>query len=134
MFSGVTSTTPQKLQLDAGAFLKNYDVTNDTWATAKTTKLLGATAGGGSFGAVPTIRRIEVDGVKGATKGFEALDEWVVTMTANMKELDADVLKLALATGSSSDVTLYNISISISSRNSKSGQKPDKNAQLLDGL
>ena len=104
MFSGVTSTTPQKLQLDAGAFLKNYDVTNDTWATAKTTKLLGATAGGGSFGAVPTIRRIEVDGVKGATKGFEALDEWVVTMTANMKELDADVLKLALATGSSSDV------------------------------
>ena len=100
MISGVTSNTSKHLQLDAGAFLKNYDVTTDTWATAKATKLIGATAGGGTFAAVPTIRRIEVDGVKGATKGFEALDEWVVTMTANVKELTADALKLALATGS----------------------------------
>lgn len=100
MFSGVTADTSKHLQLDAGAFLKNYDPTQDTWATAKTTKLIGATAGGGSFAAVPTIRRIEVDGVKGATKGFEALDEWVVTITANVKELTADVLKMALATGS----------------------------------
>lgn len=100
MISGVTSGTPKHLQLDAGAFLKNFDPTTDTWATAKATKLIGATAGGGSFSAVPTIRRIEVDGVKGATKGFEALDEWVVTMTANVKEITADTLKLALATGS----------------------------------
>lgn len=100
MISGVTSNTSKHLQLDAGAFLKNYDPTNDTWATAKATKLIGATAGGGSFAAVPTIRRIEVDGVKGATKGFEALDEWQVTMTANVKELTADLLKMALATGS----------------------------------
>lgn len=100
MISGVTSNTSKHLQLDAGAFLKNYDPNTDTWATAKDTKLIGATAGGGTFAAVPTIRRIEVDGVKGATKGFEALDEWVVTMTANVKELTADALKLALATGS----------------------------------
>ena len=103
MFSGVTANTPQKLQLDAGAFLKNYDPATDTWATAKATKLLGATAGGGNFGAVPTIRRIEVDGVKGATKGFQTIDEWVVTMTVNMKELDAEIFKLALATGSTAD-------------------------------
>lgn len=101
MFSGVTANTPKHLQLDAGAFLKNYDVTTDTWATAKGTKLIGATAGGGSFSAVPTIRRVEVDGVKGATKGFEALDEWVVTMTANVKEITAEALQLALATGTS---------------------------------
>ena len=100
MISGVTSNTSKHLQLDAGAFLKNYDPTQDTWATAKATKLIGATAGGGSFAAVPAIRRIEVDGVKGATKGFEALDEWQVTMTANVKELTADLLKMALATGS----------------------------------
>lgn len=100
MISGVTSNTSKHLQLDAGAFLKNYDPTTDTWATAKATKLIGATAGGGSFAAVPAIRRIEVDGVKGATKGFEALDEWQVTMTANVKELTADLLKMALATGS----------------------------------
>ena len=102
MFSGVTTTTSKKLQLDAGAFLKNYDVASDTWASAKATKLIGATAGGGSFSAVPTIRRIEVDGVKGATKGFEALDEWVVTMTANVKEITAEAIQMALATGSSS--------------------------------
>lgn len=104
MFSGVTTNTSKHLQLDAGAFLKNYDVTTDTWATAKATKLIGATAGGGSFAAVPTIRRIEVDGVKGATKGFEALDEWTVTMTANVKEITADAIKMALATGSSTQV------------------------------
>lgn len=100
MVSGVSANTSKHLQLDAGAFLKNYDVATDTWATAKATKLIGATAGGGSFSAVPTIRKVEVDGIKGATKGFEALDEWVVTMTANVKEITADVLQMALATGS----------------------------------
>ena len=65
MFSGFTAGTAKHLQLDAGAFLKNYDPTQDTWETAKATKLIGATSGGGSFSAVPTVRRIEVDGVKG---------------------------------------------------------------------
>lgn len=104
MISGVTSNTKKHLQLDAGAFLKNYDPAIDTWESARATKLIGATAGGGSFSAVPTIRRIEVDGIKGATKGFEALDEWVVTMTANVKEITAEALQMALATGASEDV------------------------------
>lgn len=99
-FTGVTANTSKHLQLDAGAFYKNFDPTTDTAATASA-KLIGATAGGGSFAAVPTIRRIEVDGLKGATKGYEALDEWQVTLTANVKELTVDSLKLALATASS---------------------------------
>ena len=102
VFSGFTANTPKHLQLDAGAFLKNYDVSKDTWEAAKATKLIGATAGGGSFSAVPTIRRIEVDGVKGAAKGMEALDEWVVTLTANVKEITAESIKLALAAAQSS--------------------------------
>lgn len=102
-FSGITANTGKYLQLDAGCFLKNYDVTTDTFETAKATKLIGATSGGGSFAAVPTIRRVEVDGVKGATKGFESIDEWQVTMTANMKEINVDVLKMALANGASTD-------------------------------
>lgn len=105
IFSGFTKDTAKHLQLDAGAFLKNYDVTKDTWATAKTTKLLGATSGGGSFSAVPTIRRIEVDGAKGAVKGMETIDEWVVTLTANVKEITADAIKLALAAADSSEET-----------------------------
>lgn len=101
VFSGFTANTPKHLQLDAGAFLKNYDVSKDTWETAKATKLLGATSGGGSFSAVPSIRRIEVDGVKGAAKGMEAIDEWVVTLTANVKEITAEAIKLALAAAKS---------------------------------
>ena len=104
LFSGITTNTPKHLQLDAGCFFKNYNLGTDTPQNA-TAKIIGATAGGGSFSAVPTIRQIEVDGKKGAVKGFEALDEWVVTMTANVKEITADVLKLALATGSGSAFT-----------------------------
>lgn len=104
IFSGFTQTTPKHFQLDAGAFLKNYDVAKDTWDTAKGTKLLGATEGGGSFSATPTIRNIAVDGVKGAAKGLEAIDEWVVTLTANVKEITAENIKLGLAAADTSTV------------------------------
>lgn len=105
LFSGFTADTPKHLQLDAGAFLRNYDVSKDTWTTAKTTKLIGATAGGGSFSAVPNIRRVEIDGVKGAAKGLQDLDEWTVTMTANVKEITAESLKLALGAAKSESAT-----------------------------
>jgi len=99
-YSGFTETTAEKLLLDAGAFFKNFEVETDTFETAVTSgKLLGATQGGGSFSAIPTIRKIEVDGVKGAAKGLEVIDEWVVNITANMKEISEDVLVTALATG-----------------------------------
>lgn len=99
IFSGFTSDTAKHLQIDAGAFYKNYAPATDTPATAAE-KLLGATAGGGSFSAVPTIRQIEIDGVKGAVKGLEVIDEWAVTITANVKEITAEAMKIALATGS----------------------------------
>lgn len=102
-FTGVTANTAKHLQLDAGAFFKNFDPATDTFASASS-KLIGATAGGGSFAAIPTIRRIEVDGLKGATKGYEALDEWQVTLTANVKELTVGALELALTTGSHTTV------------------------------
>lgn len=103
IFSGFTSKTPESLLLDSGAFLKDYDPASDTWETAKATKLIGATQGGGSFSAVPTIRRIEIDGVKGAAKGLEALDEWVVTLTANVKEVKPEVIAMALASSKTED-------------------------------
>lgn len=96
-FTGFSANTAKKLLLDAGAFVKDYDPSTDTWDTIKDTKVIGATQGGGSFSAVPTIRRIEIDGVKGAAKGLEALDEWVVTITANVKEVSAETISLALA-------------------------------------
>jgi len=99
-YSGFTSATPKNLLLDAGAFFKNFDIATDTFASAVTAgKLLGATSGGGTFSAVPTLRKIEVDGVKGAAKGLEVIDEWVVTMTANMKEIKKEMLQAALTAG-----------------------------------
>lgn len=95
IITGLTKNTPEKLLLDAGAFFKDYDVTTDTPATAAS-KLIGATQGGGSFSAVPTIRQMEVDGSKGNVKGLEAIDGWVVTMVANVKEVTADNIQLAL--------------------------------------
>ncbi len=100
-FTGFTANTAKKLLLDAGAFVKDYDPSTDTWDTIKDTKVIGATQGGGSFSAVPTVRRIEIDGVKGAAKGLEALDEWVVTITANVKEVSAEAIALALASSTS---------------------------------
>ena len=105
IFSGFTSKTPESLLLDSGAFLKDYDPATDTWETAKATKLIGATQGGGSFSAVPTLRRIEIDGVKGAAKGLEALDEWVITLTANVKEVTPAVIAMALASSTTEDST-----------------------------
>lgn len=101
-YSGFTATTAEKLLLDAGAFFKNFVVGTDTFESAVAAgKLLGATQGGGTFSAVPTIRRIEIDGVKGAAKGLEAIDEWVVTLTANMKEISESILVTALGAGAS---------------------------------
>lgn len=101
-YSGFTADTSKRLLLDAGAFFKNFEVGTDTFDSAVSGgKLIGATQGGGTFSAIPTIRRIEIDGVKGAAKGLEAIDEWVVTLTANVKEVSEDVIVDALASGTS---------------------------------
>lgn len=100
VFSGFTSSTAEKLLLDAGAFFKNFIVGTDDFDSAVAAgKLLGATQGGGSFSAVPTVRKIEIDGVKGAAKGLEVIDEWVVTIMANIKEVSQEAIKSALGTG-----------------------------------
>lgn len=102
-FTGVTADTPKKLLLDAGAFYKNYDFTKTPALNAAA--LIGATQGGGSFSAVPTVRKIEIDGVKGNAKGLSVIDEWVVTMVLNIKEVTAENLVLALGAATSTAST-----------------------------
>lgn len=92
--TGLNQNTAKHLLLDAGAWFKNYDVKADY--ESQKSKCIGATAGGGSFSATPTIRAVEVDGKRGSVKGFNTLDDWVVTQTANVKEITADTLALAL--------------------------------------
>lgn len=97
-FTGLTDKTSKNLLLDSGAFFINYDITTDTFKTAKDAgKLLGATRGGGSFSAVPEFRNIEVDGLAGASKGFTVIDAWEVRMGANVIEVNAKIIETALA-------------------------------------
>ncbi|WMJ78481.1 MULTISPECIES: hypothetical protein [unclassified Sedimentibacter] len=99
-YSGITDKTADNLLLDAGAFFKNFIVGTDTFESAVTAnKLIGATQGGGSFSAIPTIRKIDVDGTMGVRKGLQHIDEWVVTISANVKEISQDTIKIALGSG-----------------------------------
>lgn len=96
-YSGYTAATADNLLLDAGAFFVNYSVDTDTFDTAVTAgKLLGATRGGGSFSAVPSLRSIEVDGIKGKAKGLQVIDSWEVKMSASVLEMTKDSLTRSL--------------------------------------
>ena len=93
--TGFNKRTKQNLLLGAGAIYKNFNVDEDTYASA-TEKLLGATQGGSKFEAKPTVRAIPVDGVTGDAKGLQVIDKWDVTLTVNMLEASAEVLKTSL--------------------------------------
>ena len=110
IISGFTNKTPEHLLLDSGAFFKNFDVATDTFESAVTAgKLIGATRSGGKFDAIPEIRQIEVDGVKGPAKGLEMLDAWNVTIGASVLEITTDTLALASTTVDNTTNEKYDI-------------------------
>lgn len=94
-YTGYTEKTKQNRMTGAGAYYLNYDPTTDTPSTA-TAKLIGATKGGGSFMAKANIRTIEIDGIPGKVMGMEEIDSWDVEMTANVIEVTAETIALAL--------------------------------------
>ncbi|RED54796.1 Ig-like domain-containing protein [Cohnella lupini] len=91
--SGFTENTAEHLIFDAGAFYKNYNPVTGVGT------LIGATRGGGEFVAKPTIRPIEIDGVKGRAKGLNVIDAWDVSIKANLIEITPEILRVALSTG-----------------------------------
>lgn len=100
-YSGFSKDTAKSLLLNAGAFFKNLDISEDGTIESfedavAAGKLLGATRGGGEFNATPEVRQIEVDGVAGRAKGLEALDSWEVYLRANVLEIKEETLKSAL--------------------------------------
>lgn len=108
--NGYTADSPKHFFLDSGAFYKDYDVNVDTPLTAES-KLLGLTRGGGEFAAVPTIRMIEVDGIRTNTKGFDRIDDWLVTLTGTMLEMTSENFQAIL--GAASVDTSTNLSYDI---------------------
>ena len=107
MIRGLTSNTAQRLLLGAGAFYKNFNPSTDTPATA-TAKLLGATDGGGTFAVTNSIRQVSVDGAPNDVKGLKTSDGYTVTLTANVKEITAE--NIALAIGAASTTTMTSMS------------------------
>lgn len=94
-YTGYTAKTMENRVTGTGAYFKNYNPATDTFSTAKA-KLIGATKGGGTFTAKANIRTIEIDGVPGKVKGMQEIDSWDVDMTANIIEVNADTIALAL--------------------------------------
>lgn len=93
--TGVTTNTKKNLQLGAGVFTTEYT----EGGTISSSAIIGATRGGGSFAAVPTIRQIEADGLPTYTKDFEVIDEWTATLNTTMIEFKKDAVLLALGGG-----------------------------------
>lgn len=106
MTTGLSATSFQKLQLNAGLFLTGFDYTTITDKAALKTKLaetikkgtgvLGATRGGGTFTCTPEIRNIEADGKRYEFVGSTINDGWTVKLSTTLLESDAASFKLAL--------------------------------------
>ena len=93
--TGLTERTIVNLQLNAGVLLTKYTKGTDI----EEDDIIGATRGGGSFTAVPTVHQAAVDGAPTYTKGLERVDDWVVTLNATMVEVNDDAISRALGVG-----------------------------------
>lgn len=99
--TGLTERTTQSLQLNAGVFLTTYGKGVDI----KKEHIIGATRGGGTFSAVPTVHQVAVDGAPTYVKGLERIDDWTVTLSVgSFLEFTVDALALALGLGVSKTV------------------------------
>lgn len=94
--SGITKETLQSMVLDAGVVYLNYGLESE--------KVLGATSGGNKFSVEREIKTTEVDGARGKVKGLRRLIAENVSLTTNLKELNARNIQLALAGSTLSDV------------------------------
>lgn len=60
---------------------------------------IGATIGGCTFSAIPTMRQIEVDGKRYEFVGSEIIDKWDIKLTGTMKEIVPENFARVLSTG-----------------------------------
>lgn len=116
--SGFTASTPENIQLDAGVFMKNLDITEDMeddalrtlilGALGKAENVIGATSGGGSFSVTPEFRNIaeDLDGARMKIKGLMAMDNVEVKLTTTIKEITIENLKLAMGAVTSTATSL----------------------------
>lgn len=111
MVTPCRTETFQNLQLNAGAFLIGFDYSSYTNATdlrtalstalQDSTKLLGATRGGGTFVVTSEIREPDVDGKRYRFKGGAFVDSVDAQLTGTLVEIRPEIFAKVLATGES---------------------------------
>ena len=106
MMTGLRPATFENLQLNAGVFLEGFDPS--TYADADALEdavldalegdegVIGATIGGGTFVAEPSIRQIDADGMRYPIVGSTVNDLWTVKLTTTLKEITPDNFERAL--------------------------------------
>ena len=101
ILNGFTKDTAKNLQLDAGILVKELETPGAFNGELTENQKLGATEGGASFTATPTVRNIfeGIDGAKGNYKDGNVIDGWEIKLTATLKEMTAENFKLALGSG-----------------------------------
>ena len=97
MITSLRPETFENLQLNAGVFLVNFDASTFTDAATleigilealeQGNNILGATIGGGTFNATPSIRTIEADGMRYPVIGSTVNDMWTVKLNTTLKEV-----------------------------------------------
>jgi len=90
--TGVTKETVKRLVLDSGVIYKNWGSTDPT----KPQTILGACRGGNVYNVEREWRDMEFDGVGGIIRGARRPVGVTVTLTANLVELNKDLIKMAI--------------------------------------
>ena len=97
-FTRIPETTFQKLQLNAGIMLMDFDPATGTVAE---NALMGATTGGVNFSAVPSFSDFgeNIDNVPANVKELKKIDGWEVTMSGSFVTVDVNSAKLLVGAG-----------------------------------
>jgi hypothetical protein len=90
--SGVSDKTSQRLVLDSGVVYLNWQSTD----LLNPQRVLGACRGGNTFTVEREWRDMPVDGIHGIVEGMRRPLGATVTLTANLLEINKDLLKVAL--------------------------------------
>ena len=100
--SGLNSKTSERIFVGAGAIYLDYGLSTE--------RRLGATRGGNEFNLNREIREVEIDGVKGPTKGLRRVTVVKPQITCNLIELSLDNLIKAIA-GANQDESDYQVAV-----------------------
>jgi len=94
-FTKVASDAFQKIQLNAGILLSDFDPST---ASVNTASILWATTGGTSFTATPNYTDFgeDIDNVPKNTMELKKLEDWTVTMSGTAVTIDTNAVKVQL--------------------------------------